>query len=211
MLKKSIFAVTVVLGAFVALALLPKSVSAETICTPVYGGGQNCIEIKDRDFSLEKKVRFGTSGEFKSKITGAEAGDTVQFRITVKNTGSVDVDEVEIKDDLPKYLKTKDDTDWKIKNFKAGDEEEIYLKAKVVDPEDLPDNDICVVNEARLEYEGKTRASDTATVCIVTPSVLGVKELPVTGAGVPFGGKEISLAVMALGMLFLGIGLKKFV
>ena len=186
-----------------------NSVNADTTCTPVYGGGETCVETTEREFSLEKKVRFVNHNEFKSRITGAQEGDKVEFRITVKNEGNVDVDEVKINDDLPKYLKTDEDTSWTIKNFKAGAEEEITFKAKVVDSDKLPDSDTCVVNEASLKFENRNRASDTAVVCIEVPSTSTVKKLPVTGADFPLNPFSLSLGIIAVGIILSGFGIKK--
>jgi len=161
---------------------------------------------------LEKDVSFKESGEFKNRIKDAGAGETVYFRITVKNEGDTNFEKLTVEDDLPKYLKTKEDTEWTIRNLAPGKEWSETFKAEVVDGGDLPDNDICVVNEARVKESNKIADEDTAVVCIEAPTkVLGVKELPVTGGRNIITGKEISFAVMSLGLFLLGIGLKKFI
>lgn len=187
-----------------------KTARADTICTPNYGGGENCIEIKKEKITLDKEVSFKKSGDFSSRVKGAEAGETVYFRIIVKNEGDIDLENLKVEDDLPKYLKTSEDTEWTIKKLEAGKEWSEVFKAEVVDDGDLPDNDTCTVNEARVKESGKTVDEDTAVVCIEAPTkVLGVKELPVTGGRNSVTGKEISFGVIALGMFLLGIGLKK--
>jgi len=184
-----------------------KTASAETICTSNYGGGETCV--RDRDIKLDKEVRFYEKGDFEAKIEGAEVGDTVEFRITVKNDGDVDIDKLKVEDDLPEYLSSDEDTEWEIKDLKAGEEYEITFKAEIEEDLDLESGSNCFINEARVKYEGKVFDEDTAIICVEEPSVLGVKELPVTGGRDAVTGKEISFGVIALGMLLLGIGLKK--
>ena len=203
---------TILISLFLITAFQKKAF-ASTVCTPNYGGGETCTETNTEKIRIEKDVSFKKNEDFSDRIKGAEANETVYFRITVKNEGNTDFENLKVEDDLPKYLKTTEDTEWTIKELASGKEWSEVFKVEVVDDNDLPDSDACVVNEARVKESNKTVDEDTAVVCIEAPTkVLGVKELPVTGAaGNPVSGKEMSLAVMALGMLFLGIGLKKFV
>jgi len=201
--------ILIILFLFVAFN---KKSFASVVCAPNYGGGETCIETKIEKLSLEKDVSFKESGEFKNRIKDAGAGETVYFRITVKNEGDTNFEKLTVEDDLPKYLKTKEDTEWTIRNLAPGKEWSETFKAEVVDGGDLPDNDICVVNEARVKESNKIAEEDTAVVCIEAfTKVLGVKELPVTGGRNIITGKEISFAVMSLGLFLLGIGLKKFI
>jgi len=203
------FVLKTILILFFLIAVSNKKVAAESVCTSNYGEGEVCV--RDRDIQLDKEVRFYKKGDFEAKIEDAEIGDSIEFRITIKNNGDVDVDNLKVEDDLPEYLDTDEDTEWKIDNLKAGEEYEITFKAEIKDDENLESGDTCFVNEARVKYEGKIFDEDTAIVCVTTSSVLGVKELPVTGGSNKVTGKELSLGVMALGMILLGIGLKKTV
>ncbi|MFH1566042.1 MAG: hypothetical protein ABIB98_02465 [bacterium] len=207
-MKISMLCKSILIGVFFITAF-SKTAVAETVCTSNYGEGDVCF--RDRDIQLDKEVRFYKNGDFEARIEDAEIGDSIEFRITVKNNGDVDVDKLKVEDDLPKYLKTKEDTEWEIKNLKAGDEYEITFKAKIEEDIDIESGNTCFVNEARVKYEGKIFDEDTAIVCVTVPSVLGVKELPVTGAQSNGFGREIALGIISLGMLILGLGLKKVV
>lgn len=209
-MKINMLCKSILIGIFLIAGI--NKAEASSVCNPNYGGGETCTETNVERISLDKEVSFKKNDNFSGRVKGAEEGDTVYFRITIKNEGDTDFEKLTIEDDLPKYLKTSEDTEWTIKDFKAGDEWSEVFKAEVVDGEDLPDNDICVVNEARVKENGKTVDEDTAIVCIETSTkVLGVKELPVTGAQSNGFGREIALGIISLGMLILGLGLKKVV
>ena len=206
---KNIFKYSAVAAVAVILPFLfSKTVNADRICTPNYGGGETCTETNLKSVRIEKEVSFKDK-DFKDRIKGATAKDTIYFRITVKNEGDVTLENLKVEDDLPKYIKAKDDTDWTINKLEPGKEWSEVFKAEVVDEDDLPDNDVCVVNEAKVKLSGKSVSEDTATVCIESPTkVLGVKELPVTG-GPNIGGKEAALGVIAFGMAMFGLGIRR--
>jgi len=187
-------------------------VFADTVCTPLYGGGERCTETGIKSIKIEKEASFKKDKDFSDRIKGADAKETVYFKITVKNEGDVALENLDVQDDLPKYLKTDDDTEWTIKSLEPGKEWSEVFKAEVVGEDSLPDSDTCVINEARVVSENRVLAEDTAVVCIEAPTkVLGITTLPVTGGSNAVSYKEVSYGIVAFGMLLVGLGLRKMV
>ncbi|MFZ5425232.1 MAG: LPXTG cell wall anchor domain-containing protein [Patescibacteria group bacterium] len=176
-----------------------------------YGGGENCIINKS--FDIEKKVRIEGDKKWKDKVTDVEFDDVVEFRVVVKNkTDANDVDGVafdnmRMHDILPdELIKLSGDLteDWDA--FKPGEERTFIIRVRV-DPDeyDRSDFDKCVVNEATVIYDGTEEGSDTATVCYSdTEDVLGIEELPETGAA-----STLVLTLLGLTSITSGYALKR--
>ena len=170
-------------------------------CTPVYGGGETCVE--EKEFSVTKDVRIKGNSDWKDKVTGVEEEDTVEFRVKVKNKGNVEVDNMKMTDFLPdEMFRTGGDgltEEWD--NFKPGDTKEFIIEAKIESAEfDKANVDKCVVNKAKATRDGNKVGEDTATVCFTT---VELKELPKTGNSV------IELTALGLGLVSLGAVIKK--
>lgn len=195
-LKKSIVLASVfgVFGVFVA----PKAFAG---CTPNYGGGQTCIYNKN--FDIDKKVRKEGDKDWKDKVIDVEKGEIVEFRIKVKNEGEVEVDDMKMKDSLPKEMERVGGSGlteyWD--NFEPDESKTFIIRAVVKDSEyDRKNFEKCVVNKAEVYYDGEDEASDTATVCYSDGELT---ELPKTG------GNSIVTAVAGFGLMSLGVIMKK--
>ena len=173
-------------------------------CDPTYGGsnygGGTCI-INKR-FSIEKEVRIEGDNEWKDKITGVEADDVIEFKITVENLSDEEADEfdnMKVEDFLPDELERVGGsglTEY-FDNFGSGDEKTFTIEAQIKSDEfDRDDNfEKCVVNKAEVSYDGEFEGADTATVCYGN---VEVSELPKTGFG---------STLAALGTAFTSLGL----
>lgn len=191
------------LGVFVALGLV-LALPTKSVYADQYGGCDDC----NKRFRITKEVRIEGDTTWKDKVTDVKDGQTVEFKITVKNKSDDNADEADglkIKDFLPSEMTRVGGSDliesWS--DFKPGDEKKFTFEAKVNSSE--YDRDVkfekCVVNKVELTRDGDFEGSDTATVCYgnVTPS-----ELPKTGA-------ESTLALTGLGLIVTGfIARKKF-
>lgn len=171
--------------------------------------------IKNKSLDIEKKVSKTGEGTWKDKVTGLGAGDKVYFKVIVKNTGEVDLDDIEVEDELPRYLNDPkkvggdgdfdvdgDDIEVDLGDLDEDEEKEYIYRAKV--REDLPDNGVfCSYNIASVYYNDHKEGSDDAEVCFETGEVLGeVSELPEAGSS-PVG-------LAAAGTLFsIGLALRK--
>ncbi|KKT45657.1 MAG: hypothetical protein UW36_C0002G0044 [candidate division WWE3 bacterium GW2011_GWA2_44_16] len=127
----------------------------------------------------------------------------MEFRVKVKNEGEVEVDDMKMKDFLPKEMEKVGGSGlteyWD--SFEPGESKTFVIKAVVKDSEyDRKNFEKCVVNKARVEYKGDNEGSDTATVCY---SDKEPTELPKTG------GESALIGALGLGLASLGVTIKK--
>lgn len=194
---------TLVLG-FLIMLILPKKVLASD-CTQVYGGGEIC----NKSFDIEKKVRIKGDNSWKDKVEDVDEDDVVEFRIKIKNTGEIEVDDMKMIDDLPDELyKTGGDglTEY-WDNFEPGETKEFRTEVKIDSDEFDRDDDFekCVVNKVEVTYKDKHEASDTAQVCYGEKEEKEIKELPETGPGFTTG----AMTLLGLGLMGFGTVIKK--
>lgn len=146
-------------------------------CTPIYGGGQTCPTTTNKNLTLDKTVQNPDNGQFIDSLQTVNQaynpGQTVIFRLTVKNTGKNKMRNVQVKDVLPSALtyaasegtydsKTRTVTT-KIDTLEANATKTIDIKAKVNDTGVA--QRVCMVNQATAS-SGGNRAQDNATFCM---------------------------------------------
>lgn len=170
-------------------------------CTSNYGGGETCIYNKR--FDIEKKVRKEGDDSWKDKVTNVKKDEVVEFRIKVKNEGEVEVDNMKMKDFLPKEMERIGGSGlteyWD--DFEPGESKTFVIKAVIKDSEyDRKNFEKCVVNKARVEYDGDNEGSDTATVCYTDKKIT---ELPKTGS------ESGIFAALGVSLASIGVALKK--
>ncbi|HAZ29421.1 TPA: hypothetical protein DCY43_01540 [candidate division WWE3 bacterium] len=188
----------------VGVALIGAGIGAQKAyagCTANYGGGETCVFNKR--FDIEKKVRKEGDDSWKDKVTSVKENQVVEFRVKVKNEGEVEVDDMKMKDFLPKEMEKVGGSGlteyWD--SFEPGESKTFVIKAVVKDSEyDRKNFEKCVVNKARVEYKGDNEGSDTATVCY---SDKEPTELPKTG------GESALIGALGLGLASLGVTIKK--
>jgi uncharacterized repeat protein (TIGR01451 family) len=137
-------------------------------------------------------------------------GSEVMFQIKVKNTSSVTLSNVTIKDFVPSYIEPMEGPGafdaagrviaWDAGSFQPGEEKVYYLKTQLYGQAQMPADKglFCLVNKAEA-YTGSASDSDTAQFC-VEKEVLGVKEAPKAGP-------EAGLLLMGANALLAGIGI----
>lgn len=212
MLKKISF---ILIALFATAFFYTDMASADISCPNVYGA--NCPV---GNLILDKKVRNPKTGELVDALSANSsnflAGQEVNFRIEVKNTGSAEINNISVQDILPEFVdfisgpgnfdKGSRKLSWGIDKLSGGESKFFDIKVKVKSGKDLPSMDIsCVTNFAEAKKDNMV-SQDTATFCIQT-KVLGVtKELPKTG----FGNTEKTLLISVLMLTASGYLLKRF-
>lgn len=138
------------------------------------------------------------------------AGQQVYFKLRVKNTSSVNLINVTVKDYVPSYLQPIEgpgayDASTQTITFNAGsfvpNEEKIYYLTMQVFPQDrLPADKglFCLVNRA-LASTDQTSDDDTSQLCI-EKEVIAV-------AKVPSSGPEMGLVLLTGELIALGAGM----
>lgn len=178
-MKKAVqlFLITI---AFFAVAQTAHASSAVSECQTIYGGGEVCPPAAK--FTLDKKVQNPQTGVFVDSIgmndAKYKATQTVNFQITIQNTGSSTLENVEITDQMPSYLTfssgpgsfnaANNTLTIKLSKLEALKSQTFTVAAKVVDESKLPQDKsvTCVVNEARAVESKGTNAKDSSQVCI---------------------------------------------
>lgn len=192
-----IFVMTLFLGVL-SFALLPSKAFAS--CEPNYGGGETCEFTEE--FEVTKKVRFQGDSIWKDKVVGVKEGETVEFRIVVKNTGETSADNMKMTDLLPDALYRIGGAglteEWN--DFEVDETKTFILEARIKSVEFDRENDFekCVVNKAEAEQDGDLVGSDTATVCYGSEEIT---ELPETGAIATETLSILGFASTGLGMI----------
>lgn len=172
-------------------AFSAKKVSAR--CVDLYGGGQTCYEGELRvDKMVKNPINNDYADNLYSNNVTFSADQEIWFRVVVKNTGSDNLNDVEVKDRFPDYVffdsgnGSWNDTDktltWKIDSLIPNESKTYEIKGKIVNANSLPNDSgiYCVNNYAEVKKDNKL-ASDTAYFCI-SNKVLGMTTMPKTGA-----------------------------
>lgn len=166
-------------------------------------------EDEEISFDIEKEVRkYNSDKGFEERITfnDLKVQDTVkvEFKIKVKNTGNVSVDNMKYEDDLPDHFTRIGGSGlteyWD--DFEPGETKEFTIYAELDSAEVTLDKSECYVNRVELEHDGDNEGKDDAIVCINTGEIT---ELPETGATA-----TVVLAVIGLSSLVGGLGLKGY-
>ena len=210
----------------------PDKAYAKRQCFTQYGGGETCVDVKeDADLKVDKSVYNPTSKDYEDNVK-AKGGsypyifsktENIKFRIKVENTGDVRINDINLEDILPSYIKyaggdgdDKDDgrkVEFDIGDLKSGESEEVEFTAKYdangVDPKD---SYICLTNIAKAKGEraddedDDESALDYSNFCVGIGKVLGKetpKVLPVTGS------KDVLIISTAVGLVLIGFGIRK--
>lgn len=181
----------------------PVGVLAAGACGGYFYGGP-CVTA---EILLDKLVKDPVTEIFVDNLGPTDnkfnPEQEVIFKIIVKNTSSVDLSSVKIKDILPDYIdftsifpqevnwdKESKTLTFNIGNLQAGESREYELKVKVVAKDQLPADQslVCVTNWAEAK-SGEAVDSDSAGLCIQNVSIL-----PPTGPS-----SLVMTAILALG------------
>lgn len=170
---------------------------------------------KEPKVTIEKKV-FWNGQDYDSidrNVHLFDPGETVEYRLTVKNEGEQEASDVKVVDHLPSYIRTFENTDKKefdVGALAGGESWSTLYSTRVA--ENLPQNDRTQENRATVTSSNAGSDEDTAFVWINGPEILAAEvqaaavaapvELPVTGPAVP-------VALALAGALPLGVLLRR--
>lgn len=154
----------------VATFVVAASAFAATTCTPLYGGGQSCIQ--SGNLIIDKKVQNPQNFSFVDNLGVNDPryapNQNVNFEITVTNTGSATFGTVSIQDTLPKYVVLANgNTSMTVNDLKPNESRKLMLVGRVVDASQLPGDQMitCVVNLVTASADNQSSA-DNAQFCI---------------------------------------------
>lgn len=156
------------------------SVSADVVCTPIYGGGQTCQQVGP--VTISKMVSNPKTGAFVNSLGQNDdkfaPDQSIAFQLTIANTGSTTLSKVTVNDTFPKEITgisgpgsvsgntvTFDET-----NLNPGESRTRTVSGKIVSANRLSDQSIiCVINQASVTSDSQTNQSNVQ-FCIQKPA-----------------------------------------
>lgn len=199
---------------FLALTLLTSTaVHADTGQYGQYGGGGPSYSIMiDKTVSRGVQTKGGITqyvDNFSPTDPRFSTGQKVFFQVKVKNTSSVTLKNVQVKDILPSYIdslegpgsyddKTKT-ISWTYPELKANEEKTERIVGAIVDNARMPGDKglFCVSNKSTVNADN-AYDEDAAQFCI-EKQVVGAKKVPTAGP-------EYGIILTALSFASLGAG-----
>jgi uncharacterized repeat protein (TIGR01451 family) len=171
---------------------------------------------------VDKQIRDPRNGNYVDNLTLADykfaPGEDVIFKITIKNTGNKDVENVEGVDTIPQLTdtlllsgETRESLRELTKNFgtlKANETRTWFIRVRVKASDQIPAGTVCgdpkAINRITVRAKDMPNATDTSSFCI-QKSVLGATKQPESGsplliiatglsalAGIGFAGQKLS-------------------
>lgn len=175
-IKKCTFAVAIATAVTLFAA---QTVSAQTTCQPIYGGGQSCVQAGN--ISINKMVAKPDTEIFVDSLGMGDPfgpGKDVKFKLTVTNTGGSTLSRVTVRDIFPKFVTfvagagnfdTNTQTlTYTIGDLKAGESRSEAITGRIVPADQLPGDQMatCVVNQAIAAPDSQPASQDNAQLCI---------------------------------------------
>jgi uncharacterized repeat protein (TIGR01451 family) len=170
-----------------ALGTLMFASTTSADCTAIYGGGQSCPP--SNNFEIEKMVQTPGKGGG-SFVNNLSINDpkyapkqNVTFKLTIRNTGSVNIPSLTVVDTLPQYVtyvsgggsynSSNRTLTITVNNLEAGKSVDYTIVGKLSDANMMPSDQgtICLVNHASVTDNSK-QDSASSQFC-VQKQVLG--------------------------------------
>lgn len=196
----------IVAAAFVAATFLPVSAP---VLADSYQGPQHSYAI-----AIDKLVGFPTLNNGQTTYSYVDnlgpndfkfqPGGYIFYKVKVKNTSDVNLDNVVIKDVAPAYVDVFT-TQINVGTLQPQEEKEYIIQARVFGEGNLPNQSMtCVTNTAQASND-KASAQDTAQLCIERKISVAAP------AAIPSTGPEFGLIIASLsgGLAFVGNKLRK--
>ena len=215
--------VFVALITFIAvITLIPSSVQAQY---GQYGGQPAPVQTILID-KMVGKPSVPTKGgvvtvQYVDNLTPSDPrfapGQEVMFKLKVKNTSNVTLNNVTVKDYVPAYIEpvegpgTFDSTSrvitWDAGSFAPNEEKTYFIKMQLATQDKMPANKglFCLTNKGQV-YNGYASDDDSAQFCVEKMVISTTKGGLVTTT--PKAGPEMGLALIGLNAISIYVGLK---
>jgi uncharacterized repeat protein (TIGR01451 family) len=190
---------SIIAGILLSLVVASPAIAEE--CHTVYGGGEVCETC---NINVDKEIWNPSENGYWDNIDSSdytfESGEEVKFKIVVKNTSDINVNNIEIKDYLPEYVdyvstyisEDNHEYEWKsperyvlyfMGSLDPDQSKTAYLTIRVKDEEDIPVGTTTLTNKVRAYSEDECSDTNYANFAISREgkgTVLGVTS-PDTG------------------------------
>jgi len=172
-------------------------------CQPIYGGGQTCVQAPE--ISLNKEVKHPASDEYVDNLGVSDPkyspGQSVTFKLTVKNTSDKSLSNVKVTDTFPQFVDFREGSgsfdsksrtfNFTIDKLNANEAKVFFIGGRVVAKDKLPSDQatVCVVNQAAASVNSKT-SQDNSQLCIEKEKIAATtppnqSNPPTTKGGLP--------------------------
>ena len=179
---KKLFSFLLSATLFLSVAQAANAAGGQSSCQIVYGGGEVCQEqIK---FTINKLVQKPGNGYVENLNVNDPRyapNQNVNFKIVIENTGSKDINNLNVVDTFPSLLtfvsgagtpnSSGSEVNFIIEKLAKGAKAEYIVTAKTADADKLPTdkNITCVTNNVKATTSDGSVASDNSQVCIEKP------------------------------------------
>lgn len=172
-------------------------------------------EEPSRQLIVDKRIKTTSVENWQDNLPASQIvlknSDIVEFEIVVKNTGDETLNNIDVWDNLPSYLKfifgpanpqeNGKDINWKIDRLNPGEERAFQIRTQIEGADTASSNgNFCLMNKVSARADTGEYDEDTASFCLV-----GAEKLPTAGAG-----NLVIGTIVASTIALLGIGLRKF-
>lgn len=163
----------------------------------------------EKTISIDKKLREVGDAEYVNNISASEKvfyeNDTVEFKITVENTGDGVLKNIKVVDYLPPFLKlifypgtynsTDNKVEWTIDELNAGHSQEFLIRAKINDSKNVKTltketnfakvcvDEICDKDDAQYYIGNGVAIPNTGNTDLIFKTIL---VLTLVGSGIAF-------------------------
>jgi len=201
----------VFLAVVFSLLVFVPSVSAD--CVGQYG--QYGTPCNSYTIIVDKMVAKPGTNDYVDNLSVTDPrfkpSQEVMFKIKIKNTSTIKLVGMEVKDTIPSYLdpmegpgaydSTNREITWNAGDFDIDEEKVFYLKMKVLSQDNLPADKglFCVTNFVKAN-SSNAYDDDTSQICIEKQVAAGTVQ-------VPSAGPEMGLFLFTGEMLALGTGI----
>jgi len=151
--------------------------NAETICQPIYGGGETCATT---ELSVDKQIRNpdtnlfadGLNKDIKTFVTG----EVVEFQISVTNNSGVDLARVEVRDIFPDFVRFEsgegsfdqntNTLTYVINDLRVNETDLRSVFGRINELTNITNGSVCGVNQAHATADNTQPGQDNVTFCI---------------------------------------------
>ncbi len=225
-MKKLLFTLGLI-SSTLLVAGVPVASANTTNCTTNYGGGTTC---NTTNITINKTVQNPSNGNYVDNLgvndTKYNAGQDVNFQITITNTGNVTLNNVNVTDYLPQYTSfvsapgshNGNTIYYTIGTLNPGATDTETVTAQVANSNTLPSGITCLTNQATANDNNGDNVSDTAQFCAqnnvlgttstTTSTGLTVYPAPKLTSTPPTGPDAVSLLAL-IPAAFAGLTLRK--
>lgn len=197
--------VAVIIAVLAFITVRAQSVEAQYGQYGQYGGAAPSKSILIDKLVSTVGTTKGGNTDFVDNLAPSDPrftpGSSILFKLQVRNTSDVRLDNVVVEDFLPPSVElVEGKTRIEVGSLEPDETAELVLKVRVKSQDKLPADRgmICEINRARVSANGVSD-EDTAQFCI-EKQVVGAKEVPQAG---PAAG----ILLLAFNFLTLGTGL----